>query len=170
MSAEDHCEILHGHHFRALLGLHIHLPKRSQHATKSANRKRAAGCARRRETTGGGGGAHGVLDGVRGDDGGVVVRGVRGEAVGDDADGDVPFDEDVAAGSGGAAPDARDADAGLAVPALELEAVGHGVIDQRGPDSRSGVVCAVRRDACEKCTMVLFVGGSRPRIIRRGGK
>lgn len=92
MPPEDNREFLHGHHLRALLGLHI----------------------------------HGVLDGVGGDDGGVVVGGVGGEAVGDDADGDAPLDEEVAPGLGGAAPDAGDADAGLAVPALEVEAPGHG--------------------------------------------
>lgn len=97
MPAENHREFLHGHHFRALLGLHI----------------------------------HGVLDGVGGDDGGVVVGGVGGEAVGDDAYGDVPLDEDVAAGCDGAAPDAADADAGLAVPALEVDAIGHGPIWSR---------------------------------------
>lgn len=69
---------------------------------------------------------HGVLDGIGGDDGGVVVGGVGGEAVGDDADGHVPLDDDVASRGRGAAPDAGDADAGLAVPALELEAIGHG--------------------------------------------
>ena len=92
MPPEDDREFLHGHHLRALLGLHI----------------------------------HGVLDGVGGDDGGVVVGGVGGEAVGDDADGDAPLDEEVAAGIGGAAPDAGDADAGLAMPALEVEVPGHG--------------------------------------------
>lgn len=92
MPAEDDREFLHGHHLRALLGLHI----------------------------------HGVLDGVGGDDCGVVVGGVGGEAVGDDADGDAPLDEEVAAGLGGAAPHAGDPDAGLAVPALEVEAPRHG--------------------------------------------
>ena len=71
-------------------------------------------------------GTYGVLDGICGDDGGVVAGGVGGEAVGDDADGDVPLDDDVAPRRGRAAPDAGDADAGLAVPALELEVLGHG--------------------------------------------
>lgn len=69
---------------------------------------------------------HGVLDRIGGDDGGVVAGCVGGEAVGDDADGDVPLDDDVAPRRGGAAPDAGDADAGLAVPALELHVLGHG--------------------------------------------
>lgn len=69
---------------------------------------------------------HGVLDGICGDDGGVVAGGVGGEAVGDDTDGDVPLNDDVAPRRGRAAPDAGDADAGLAVPALELEVLGHG--------------------------------------------
>jgi hypothetical protein len=83
-------------------------------------------------------GQHGILDGVGGDDGGVVVGGVGREAVGDDAYSDVPLGEDVAAGRDGAAPDAADADAGLAVPALELDAVGHGdrsIGHGGGPDS-----------------------------------
>lgn len=98
MPSEDDCELLHGHHLRALLGLHI----------------------------------HGVLDGIGGDDGGVVVGGVGGEAVGDEADGDAPLDEEVAARRGGAAPDAGDADAGLAVPALEVEAPRHGLARRIG--------------------------------------
>lgn len=95
---------------------------------------------------------HGVLDGIGGDDGGVVVGGVGGEAVGDEADGDAPLDEAVAPVGGGAAPHAGDADAGLAVPALEVEALGHGPPtdwggrggEGRGSDSdlrRPTVVC-----------------------------
>lgn len=71
-------------------------------------------------------GTYGVLDGICGDDGGVVAGGVGGEAVGDDTDGDVPLNDDVAPRRGRAAPDAGDADAGLAVPALQLEVLGHG--------------------------------------------
>jgi len=63
---------------------------------------------------------HGVLDGIGGDDGGVVAGGVGGEAVGDDADGDAPLDDDVAPRRGGAAPDAGDAAAGRRRP-LALE-------------------------------------------------
>lgn len=86
---------------------------------------RGASRGREKGTEREGRGAHGVLDGVGGDDGGVVVGGVGGEAVGDDADGDAPLDEEVPPGLGGSAPDAGDADAGLAVPALEVEAPGH---------------------------------------------
>lgn len=93
---------------------------------------------------------HGVLDGVGGDDGGVVVGGVGGEAVGDDADGDAPLDEEVAPVGGGAAPHAGDADAGLAVPALEVEALGHG-LRRIGRSRRGGgpiPICAARAWLC----------------------
>lgn len=85
---------------------------------------------------------NGVLDGIGGDDGGVVAGGVGGEAVGDDADGDAPLDDDVAPRRGGAAPDAGDADAGLAVPALELEVPGHG--------RRGDLICGCRGGARER--------------------
>lgn len=146
MPSKNNGEFLHGHHFRALLRFDIDLDKRSR--TKSVAKKPPEGAAlgrRRKEeakrdwwNTG----TYGVLDGICGDDGGVVAGDVGGEAVGDDTDGDVPLDDDVAPRRGRAAPDAGDADAGLAVPALELEVLGHG---------RRGDL------ACEAVTLTLSV-------------
>lgn len=98
-------------------------PNQSQEAARAAlGRRRKEEAKRDCWNTG----TYGVLDGICGDDGGVVAGGVGGEAVGDDTDGDVPLNDDVAPRRGRAAPDAGDADAGLAVPALELEVLGHG--------------------------------------------
>ena len=69
------------------------------------------------------------------------MGGVGWEAVGDDADGDAPLDEEVAPGRGGAAPHAGDADAGLAVPALEVEALCHGC---RIGERRGDLICLWR--------------------------
>jgi len=88
-------------------------------------------------------GTYGVLDGICGDDGGVVAGDVGGAAVGDDADGDVPLNDDVAPRRGRAAPDAGDADAGLAVPALEQEVLGH---SRRGDLTCDPSVVRVRCD------------------------
>jgi hypothetical protein len=117
-------------------------------------------------------GTHGVLDGIGGDDGGVVAGGVGGEAVGDDADGDAPLDDDVAPRRGGAAPDAGDADAGLAVPALELELPGHG--------RRGDLICGCCGGACEcggdamrslvvYCPCALCRRGGTVEAVRYGG-
>ena len=167
MPPKNHREFLHGHHFRALLRLDIHLAERSR-TESSAERPPEPLRRRRRRKNGseerGRRRTHGVLDGIGGDDGGVVAGGVGGEAVGDDADGDAPLDDDVAPRRGGAAPDAGDADAGLAVPALELEVPGHG--------RRGDLICGCRGGACE-CDAIAIAGRlvvcCTCALCRRGG-
>lgn len=62
---------------------------------------------------------YGVLHGVGGDDIGIIGVGVGGEAIGEEADADVPFYEEMAAAVFFSSPDPSDPDPRLPVSLLE---------------------------------------------------
>ena len=69
--------------------------------------------------------AYRVLNGIGGDDGGVVTGGVRREAVGGEADANVPLDDDIANANAGAGtsdppPNPRNPNPSLSVLLIEL--------------------------------------------------